>query len=125
MNNKNTPGVYLMNFKDQWNLETALKILQHQTVDSKLWAEAVEWLMLFGPPEVKELLLRASGIATETYFPELQPVSRGPGGEPLYDVAALARVLGIAEDEAREIIRKKEREHQIQHILSGGSETVH
>lgn len=31
-----------MNFKDQWNLETALKILQHQTVDSQIWAEAVE-----------------------------------------------------------------------------------
>jgi hypothetical protein len=125
MKNKNTSGVQPMNFKEQWNLETALKILQHQTVDSQLWAEAVEWLMLFGPPEIKELLLRASGIATETYFPELQPISHGPGGEPYYDVAALARALGIPEEEAQEIIRKKEREHQIHHIMSGGSETVH
>lgn len=114
-----------MNFKDQWTLETALKILQHQTVDSQIWAEAVEWLMLFGPPEIKDLLLRASGIATETYFPELKPVFHSSDGEPYYDVAALARALGIPEEDAQEIIRKKELEHQMHHLTSGGSETVH
>lgn len=114
-----------MNFRDQWNLETALKILQHQTVDSQLWAEAVEWLMLFGPPEIKQLLLKASGIATETYFPELKPSSFDAEGEPYYDVADIARSLGIDEEEAREIIRKKEIEHQMQHLLGIGSETVH
>ena len=114
-----------MNFKDQWNLETALKILQHQTVDYQIWAEAVEWLMLFGPPEIKDLLLKASGIATETYFPELKAIYHSPEGEPYYDIAALARVLGISEEDAQEIIRKKEREHQMHHLASGGSETVH
>ncbi|MDP3480174.1 MAG: hypothetical protein Q8R88_10405 [Desulfoprunum sp.] len=114
-----------MNFKDQWNLETALKILQNQTVDSKLWAEAVEWLMLFGPPEVKELLLKASGIATETYFPELKPSHFSAEGEPFYDVAAIAQSLGINEAEANEIIRRKEIEHQMRHFLSTSSETIH
>ncbi|KAB2891565.1 MAG: hypothetical protein F9K32_03450 [Desulfobulbaceae bacterium] len=114
-----------MNFKDQWNLETALKILQHQTVDSQIWAEAVEWLMLFGPPEIKDLLLKASGIATETYFPELKPIYHSAEGEPYYNIAALARALGISEEDAQEIIRKKEREHQMHHLASGGSETVH
>lgn len=114
-----------MNFKDQWNLETALKILQHQTVDSELWAEAVEWLMLFGPPEVKQLLLKASGIATETYFPELKPSYYSAEGEPYFDVAAIAQSLGIDEEEAREIIRKKEIEHQMRHFLTSSSETIH
>ena len=114
-----------MKFKDQWNLETALKILQHQTVDSQVWAEAVEWLMLFGPPEIKEILFRASGIATETYFPELQPIYRDPDGKPYYDVAVLARALGLSEEEAQEIIRRKESEHQMQHLITGGSDTVH
>jgi hypothetical protein len=114
-----------MNFKDQWTLETALQILQHQTVDSQLWAEAVEWLMLYGPPEIKDLLLKASGIATETYFPELKPTSYGIDGEPYYDVAAIARALGIDEDEALEIIRRKEIEHQLRHFFSGETETIH
>ena len=114
-----------MKFKEQWNLETALKILRHQTVDSQVWAEAVEWLMLFGPPEIKEILFRASGIATETYFPELQPIYHGPDGEPYYDVAVLARALGISEEMAQEIIRRKENEHEMQHLFSGGSDTVH
>ncbi len=114
-----------MNFKDQWNLETAMEILQHQTVDSKLWAEAVEWLMLFGPPEIQQLLLKASGIATHTYFPELQPSSISADGQPYYDIAAIARSLGVDEDEVREIIRKKEVEHQMRHLLSANSETIH
>lgn len=81
--------------------------------------------MLFGPPEIKDLLLKASGIATETYFPELKPIYHSPEGEPYYDVAALARALGISEEDAQEIIRKKEREHQMHHLASGGSDTVH
>ena len=41
-----------MDFKDEWDLDTALKVVQNKTVDSKLWAEAVEWLLLYGPPEI-------------------------------------------------------------------------
>ncbi len=114
-----------MDFKDQWNLETAMKIMQNQTVESKLWAEAVEWLMLFGPPEIQQLLLKASGIATETSFPELKPSHFSAEGEPFYDVAAIAQALGIDEEEAREIIRRKEVEHQMRHFLSSDSETIH
>jgi len=81
--------------------------------------------MLFGPPEIKEILFRASGIATETYFPELQPIYRDPEGKPYYDVAVLARALGLSEEEAQEIIRRRESEHQMQHLITGGSDTVH
>ena len=33
-------------FKQEWTVDSAMEILQHPTVDSKLWAEAVEWLLL-------------------------------------------------------------------------------
>ena len=39
-----------MQAKDLWDLESAMKVLTHDSVDSKLWAEAVEWLILYGPP---------------------------------------------------------------------------
>jgi hypothetical protein len=60
-------------FKKEWTLENAMEILQHPTVDSKIWAEAVEWLLLYGPPEVKEKLSEASGYATGKEFPDLKP----------------------------------------------------
>ncbi len=106
-----------MDFKDHWNLETALKIVQHPTVDSKLWAEAVEWLMLFGPPEIIQILLHASEMATSTEFPELQPVNYTKEGQPCYDVAAIARSLGMTEEEARKIIAKKEALHNKKHFI--------
>ena len=43
-------------FAEQWTVESAMRIVQHPTVDSELWASAVEWLLLHGPPEIRELL---------------------------------------------------------------------
>ncbi len=114
-----------MEFKDEWDLETALKILQHKTVDSKLWADAVEWLMLYGPPEIKKLLLEASAQATASSFPELQPSGYNTDGQPMYDTAGLARQLGISEEEVLRIIEEKEKRHKSQSILRGTSTTIH
>ncbi len=119
MNQKNTDKFECldMDFKDQWSLETALKIVQHPTVDSKLWAEAVEWLLLYGPPEIRQVLLQASETATSTRFPELRPVSYTREGEPCYDVKTIAAALGIDEDEAKKIIAKKEALHKKKHFI--------
>lgn len=115
-----------MDIKDQWDLDTALKVVQNKTVDSKLWAEAVEWLLLYGPPEVVSILLQASGHATERVYPELQASEDTDNGQPAYDVARLAKSLGMSEDEIRKIIKDKEKSHQLVHFLNaGGSETVH
>jgi len=115
-----------MEFKDQWDVDTALKVVRNKTVDSKLWAEAVEWLMLYGPPEVVSILLQASGHATEQTFPELQAANYTHDGQPVYDVAQLAKSLGISEDEVRKIIKKKEKSHKIVHFFDdGSSQTVH
>ena len=102
-------------FEQQWTLESALEILQHPTVDSTIWAEAVEWLLLYGPPEVKEQLIQASGHATSKSFPELRPQRFAPDGSPCYDIAELARSLDISEEEARKQLAAKEEKHGVRH----------
>lgn len=102
-------------FKEEWTVESAMAILSHPTVDSEIWAEAVEWLLIYGPSEVKELLQQASGHATSKQFPDLKPQRFGPDGSPCYDITELAQHLGISEEEARNQLLEKEMKHGIQH----------
>jgi hypothetical protein len=111
-----------MNDKDQWTMKAAMDILQHQTVDSRLWAEAAEWLLIHGPQEIRDLLLQSSSIATHKCFPELKATGYAPDGQPCYAVTELAKSLRIAEDEAKEIIIKKQQEHGI-HLVIDETET--
>ncbi len=106
-----------MNIKDEWDLESAMKVLQHKTVDAKLWAEAVEWLLLFGPEDIRQILLQSSGTATHTCFPDLQAKGYAPDGQPCYSVADMAKAMGIDEEEAREMLREKEKNHEIHHFI--------
>lgn len=99
-----------MKNKDLWDLDSAMRVLQHKTVDAKLWSEAVEWLLLNGPEEIKQILLDASEIATDSTFPDLKPSHYTPEGQPYYDISALAKTLGITEEQTREILQKKDRE---------------
>ena len=105
----------MTNFAHHWTIESALGILQHPTVDSAIWAEAVEWLLVFGPPEIKDMLQQASGHATSQSFPGLAPQRFAPDGSPCYDIAELARALGITEEEARAQLAAKEAKHGVQH----------
>jgi hypothetical protein len=114
----------MMPFKQEWTVESALEILQHPTVDSDIWASAVEWLLIYGPPEVRELLQQASGHATGEHFPELKPQRYGPDGTPCYDLAELARTLGISEEEARAQLMEKEMKHGVQHGFSEDDTTT-
>jgi hypothetical protein len=114
----------MMTFKEEWTVESALEILQHPTVDSAIWASAVEWLLLYGPPEIQELLQQASGHATSESFPELKPQRYGPDGSPCYDLAELAKTLGISEEEANAQLMEKEMKHGIQHGFSEDDTTT-
>lgn len=115
-----------MQAKDLWDLESAMKVLTHDSVDSKLWAEAVEWLIIYGPPEIRQLLLDASNIATTASFPQLKPTHYTPDGQACYDISELAQSLGIAEDEAREILKQKNEEHKLLDLFEeDGTGTVH
>ena len=115
-----------MEAKDLWDLETALKVLAHDSVDSALWAEAVEWLILYGPLEIRQLLLDASMTATISSFPELKPTHYSPDGQACYNIGQLAGSLGIDEEEARKILQQKEAEHQLlQMFKDDDSNIVH
>ena len=116
-----------MDFQSHWDLDTALKVVQNKTVDSKLWAEAVEWLLLYGPPEVVSILLQASGQATEHVYPELESTNYTHDGSAVYDVTKLAKSLGLSEDEIRKIIKQREESDQMVHFLGDdtSSETIH
>lgn len=97
-----------MEFKEEWDLEMAMQVLENKTVGSKLWAEAVEWLLIYGPPQVKEILNQASGAATKEHFPELQATGYTPDGEPCYDVNAIARALGLSREEVMKKLAEME-----------------
>ncbi len=106
-----------MDIKEQWDLESAMQVLKHKTVDAKVWAEAVEWLILYGPQEIRELLLQSSGTATHNCFPNLRAKGYAPDGQPCYSVADMAKAMGISEDEAREMLKEKEKAQGIHHFI--------
>lgn len=109
--------VNMTDFKQEWTVESAIEILHHPTVDSKIWAEAVEWLMLYGPPQIKEMLSEASGYATSKEFPSLKPQGFNESGELVYSVSEVAKALNISEDEAAEVIARKQEKHGVQHFF--------
>ncbi|MFZ5774906.1 MAG: hypothetical protein ACOY3Z_05430 [Thermodesulfobacteriota bacterium] len=106
-------------FKDEWDLTMALEVLGSQTVDSRLWADAVKWLLLFGPPEVRQVIAGASSMATGELFPELSPSGYTDDGEPLYDTAKLAESLGMSEEELLERMAELEEAYQVRGIYAG------
>lgn len=104
-------------FKKQWDTEMAMAVLANKTVDSDTWSEAVEWLMLYGPPHVQEILSQASYVATSEHFPELKPTGYSPDGKPLYDVQDLAKALNISPDEALKKLKAKEEIQETRHLF--------
>ena len=115
-----------MEFKDLWDLESALKVLAHETVDSEVWAEAVKWLILHGPVEIRHMLLDASNLATGTSFPELKPSHFTSDGQPCYDIKDLARSLNISETEVLNFLKQKDMELEGLHFFGDNSNvTVH
>jgi hypothetical protein len=88
-----------MEFKDLWDVESAMKVITHPTVDGQLWAEAVKWLILYGPPYIRRMLLQASSLATDSTFPQLRPSQFTNDGHPLYNITDLAQAMGISMQE--------------------------
>lgn len=81
-------------FRNEWDLSMALQVLHSETVDSKIWAEAVKWLFLFGPPAIREKISQASSMATGEFFPELSPVGYTEQGMPCTTSKNLPRAWG-------------------------------
>ena len=107
----------MVSFKDQWNLEMALDVLKNESVDSEVWSEAAKWIMLYGPPELQEVLRQASEVATKSCFPELEPERYTESGEPCYNIEKIAEALGISKEEAMEKMAAMEDEQGVQHLF--------
>ena len=112
----------MVSFKEQWDLEMALEVLKNQSVESSTWSEAAKWIMLYGPPELQEVLRQASSIATNSCFPQLEPERYTDSGEPCYDNNKIAEALGVTKQETLEKIAEMENEQGIQHLFDA-SET--
>ncbi len=104
--------------RQQWDVEMAMAVLENKTVDGKLWAEAVEWLMLYGPPQIREILSQASSVATSECFPELRPTGYSPDGQPCYDVKVLSESLGLSQDEIMKKLGEMEIKQEAIHLYS-------
>lgn len=95
----------------------ALSVIEHKTVDSALWADAAEWLMLHGPQSIKELIHQASVMANGELFPAMEPVGFNQEGEPCYEVKELAEILDISEEELLQQLEDKERRQGVRHVF--------
>ncbi len=103
--------------REEWNLESAMEVVMSPTVDSRLWAEAVEWLMLHGPAWAREAIENASMTATCNCLPDLKPSGMNRNGEVCYRIEDLARVLGVREEEIGEKISRLQFERDRQLIF--------
>lgn len=92
--------------KTQWNLEMALEVLASETVEAGLWSEAVKWLLLYGPPELREMLNLASNSSFNQCFPRVRVKGHNNSGHPCYALADLAEVLGMSVEAAAEQIQE-------------------
>ena len=113
----------MISFKDQWNLEMALTVLTSETVGSDTWAEAAKWLMLYGPPELRDVMRQASSVATKSCFPELEPERYTEAGEPCYHIDKIAEALGVSREVALEMLLELEDELGIQHVIDSSETT--
>ena len=103
-------------FKDQWNLEMVLEVLKNKAVDCKTWSDAAKWLMLYGPPDLQQIMLKASSIASNSSFPALAPERFTEAGSPCYNVEKVAEALGVTRQEALEKMAEMEYDQGIQHL---------
>ena len=100
----------------------ALDVLKNKNVNAKLWSEAAKWIMLYGPPELREIMQQASSVATKECFPGLEPERYTGEGEPCYDIDRIAEALGITRQEAMEKLAAMEDEHGLRQLFDA-SET--
>ena len=114
-----------MAVKDFWDLESALKVLVHPSVEAKLWAEAVEWLLINGPAEIRKILLDASQQAATQHFPDLKPSHYTVDGQPVYNVNDLAKALQVTEKNVLDVISDKESISDFALFPETDSTTVH
>lgn len=97
----------------------AMEVLGSQNVDGELWSEAVKWLLIYGPPQIKEILGQASSFAFNKYFPHVEAKGYGDNGEPFYDLHDIATALGVNEDEVAAKLTELQFEEGVEVAVEG------
>jgi hypothetical protein len=108
----------MTDFKERWNLDMTLQVLQQEMIDSESRAAATKWLLLYGPPEIRNMLQQAADIAIRQCFMELESKIYTRDGEPCYDIRGLAVALGLNEGEVIEKMREMEKQYGVQHLFA-------
>lgn len=106
-------------FKDQWDLEMAMEVLASGNVDGDTWSEAVKWLLLYGPPQVREMIQQASSFAFSEYFPELEAKGYDNDGNPYYDLQEMAKALGVPPEEVAGRLAELQFEEGVEVFVEG------
>ena len=107
-------------FDKDWDVEMAMAVMRDPHADAKIWADAVQWLLANGPPEIQALIQQASSHATARQFPDLRPTGYSEDGQPLYEIKALAEALAISEEEAGKRLSELQSEVGVRTIFSAG-----
>ncbi len=97
----------------------AMEVLTSKNVDGKTWSEAVKWLLLYGPPEVREVIQQASSFAFSEYFPDLEAKGYTSDGNPYYDLQEIAESLGVPPEEVAGRLAEVQFEEGIEVIVEG------
>lgn len=108
-----------MDFKDQWNLEMALAVTASASVDAELWSEAIRWLLLYGPPQLRELLGEAGNSAFAQCFPGVLPRGYNEAGQPYYDLRELAAAQGVPVEELAEHLARLQETAGLELLVAG------
>ena len=109
----------MSDFKEQWDVEMAMEVLGNQDVDGQTWSEAVKWLLLYGPPKVKEILGNAASFAFSEYFPQVKAQGYGEDGQPFYDLKDIASSLGVEEGQVAAKLAELQFEEGVEVFVEG------
>jgi hypothetical protein len=112
----------MVSFKEQWNLDMALDVLKSKSIDSKTWADAAKWILLYGPSALQHIMQEASGLAISSCYPQLEAERYTESGEPCYAIEKIAEILGMSKRETLQKMAELESEHDIRNLYES-SET--
>jgi len=97
----------------------ALEVLASESVEAGLWSEAVRWLLLYGPPPLRDLLDEAANKAFAQGFPGVLPQGYDQSGQPYYDLHQLAAAQGVPVAEVAEHLTRLQETVGLELLVDG------
>ena len=97
----------------------AMEVLASPNIDGESWSEAVKWLLLYGPPEVREMIQQASSLAFSEHFPGIEAKGYSAEGSPFYDLQDIAAALGVPAAEVADKLAELQFEEGVKVFVEG------